>query len=94
MELSEQKGEVYFGHLLYGSDGVAPHPVVGQVFPPTPLVLSLALLIQAHSSPGDNAELMLIVSSTGDPCHRLVQIWGLKVITIKLTSVLLFVCSY
>lgn len=51
MELPEQKGEEYFGHLLYGSDGVVPHPIVGLVFPPTPLVLSLALLIQAHSSP-------------------------------------------
>lgn len=51
MELPEQKGEEYFGHLLYGSDGVVRHTIVGLVFPPTPLVLSLALLIQAHSSP-------------------------------------------
>lgn len=40
--------------------------------------LSLELLTQAHSSPCHNAELMLIVSTTGHPCHCLVQIWGLK----------------
>lgn len=37
MELPEQKGEEYFGHLLYGSDRVVPHPIVGLVFPPTPV---------------------------------------------------------
>lgn len=60
-------------------EGVAPHlSLWGWCSHLALFVLSLALLTQALSSPWGNVELMLTVSTAGDPCHSLVQIWGLK----------------